>query len=176
MLTRIGKPAAKPAAPGDVVDALLDCHQRIRDFTALALRLATAAGLAEGEIRDAAARVHRYFAVALPLHARDEEESLLPRLRGADPALDAELATMRREHAEHGDPVARLLSACAELQARPGELSRLAPVLAAAATELQQHFEQHLLREERLIFPAVRRHLDRATQDAIQVEMRARRA
>lgn len=171
MLTRIGK----PAAPGDVVDALLDCHQRIRDFTALALRLATTGGLAEDDVRDAAARVHRYFAVALPLHAQDEEESILPRLRGADPAVDAELATMRREHAEHGDPVGRLLTACAELQARPGELARLAPSLADAARELQHHFEQHLLREERVIFPAVRRHLDRPTQEAIQGEMRARR-
>lgn len=171
MLTRIGP----PPPPGDVVDALLDCHQRIRDFTALALRLATAAGLAEGEVRDAAARVHRYFAVALPLHARDEEESILPRLRGTDPAVDAELAAMQREHAEHDDPVSRLLATCAALQERPGERDRLASSLAAAARELERHFEQHLLREERVIFPAVRRHLDRATQEAVQAEMRARR-
>src|SRR5512138_2428637 len=109
MLTRLGP----PPPGGDVVDALLDCHQRIREFTSLAVRLAGARGLPDEEIRDAAARVHRYFSVALPLHARDEEESLLPRLEGLDPDVDRELAEMMREHAEHGDPTDRVVAACA---------------------------------------------------------------
>ena len=172
MLTRIGRAPVQ----GDVVDALLDCHQRIRDFTALALRLGTMQGLSDAEIRDAAARVHRYFSSALPLHARDEEESLLPRLEGLDPALDAELAEMMREHAEHGPPTDRLLALCAELQERPGELPRSAARLAAVARELERHFDTHLAREERVIFPAIRARLDGTTREQIQVEIRQRRA
>ncbi len=172
MLTRLGP----PPPGGDVVDALLDCHQRIRDFTALALRLATAHGLPADEIRDAAARVHRYFAVALPLHARDEEESLLPRLEGLDANVDRELAEMMREHAEHGDPTDRVLTACAALQRDPARLPELAPSLAAAARELQRHFDEHLAREERVIFPAIRERLDAATQATIHAEMRERRS
>jgi hemerythrin-like domain-containing protein len=172
MPIRIGKAPAQ----GDVVDALVDCHQRIRDFTSLAVRLAGSHGLAAEEIREAAAGVHRYFAVALPLHARDEEESLLPRLEGREAALDAELAEMMREHAEHGDPTGRVLAACARLEEDPSQLAALAPQLAVAARDLERHFQVHLEREERVIFPAIRRLLDAPTRERIQVEMRERRA
>jgi iron-sulfur cluster repair protein YtfE (RIC family) len=171
MLTRIGP----PVAPGDVVDALVDCHQRIREFTALAIRLAETRGLPDAEISDAAARVHRYFSLALPLHAQDEEESILPRLAGADPAVDAALAEMRREHAGHADAVARVLTACAVLRERPGALPGIAADLAAAGHDLERHFDAHLAREEQTIFPAIRARLDRATQEQVQAEMRARR-
>jgi hemerythrin-like domain-containing protein len=172
MPIRIGRAPTQ----GDVVDALVDCHQRIRDFSSLAVRLATSQGLSADEIREAAAGVHRYFAVALPLHARDEEESLLPRLEGRDPALDAELAEMMREHAEHGDPTDRVLAACSKLQANPDELAAIAPAFSAAARELERHFQVHLEREERVIFPAIRSLLDPPTRERIQTEMRERRA
>ena len=172
MLTRLGPPPTS----ADVVDALLDCHQRIRDFTSLALRLAGAQDAPEQEVRDAAAQVHRYFSVALPLHARDEEESILPRLEGLDPDVDHELAEMMREHAEHGDPTDRVLGACLILQREPGKLPEIGPSLAAAARDLQRHFEAHLAREERVIFPAIRARLDQPTQEAIHDEMRGRRA
>ena len=84
VLTRLGR----GAGAADAVGLLLDCHERIRAFTAMASRLAAPGDPGPDAIRDAAARVHRYFAEALPLHAQDEEESLAPRLRGRDPDLD----------------------------------------------------------------------------------------
>ena len=69
MLTKLGK----PAAPGDAVDLLLECHQRIRAFLDLADRLGPPGPDPAQAVADAAARVHRYFTLALPLHARDEE-------------------------------------------------------------------------------------------------------
>jgi iron-sulfur cluster repair protein YtfE (RIC family) len=165
----------KASANGDVVDALLDCHARIRAFTALAARLATSAGAPPGEVREAAEGVHRYFALALPLHADDEERSILPRLAGRDAAVDRELAAMRREHVEHADAVARLLSACAALRADPAALPRVAAALGRAAEDLSVHFADHLAREEQVIFPALRAALGPAEQDAIRAEMRARR-
>src|SRR5512132_579542 len=110
MLTRLGA----PAAPDDAVGLLLECHDRIRSFLALARRVAQAGPAERDGVAEAAARVRRYFAEALPLHARDEEESILPRLRGREPAVDAELAAMEREHREHGPPLAALVAACAE--------------------------------------------------------------
>jgi hemerythrin-like domain-containing protein len=83
---------------------------------------------------------------------------------------------MMREHAEHGDPTERVLAACEALQRDPGQLERVAPALDAAARALQRHFDVHLEREERVIFPAIRSRLDGATQETIQAEMRARRA
>ncbi|HEX9400550.1 MAG TPA: hemerythrin domain-containing protein [Anaeromyxobacter sp.] len=68
-----------------------------------------------------------YFTEALPLHARDEEESVLPRLHGRDSAVDAELAAMEREHREHGPPLEVLVRAClypAALCRLPYSLSR----------------------------------------------------
>src|SRR4051812_25565021 len=96
MLIQIGSPKEPP----DIVDILLECHERIRSFTGLARRLASTHGLSEEEVRDAAARVTRYFSEALPLHVADEEQSILPRLSGRSPELDAALNGMQREHHE----------------------------------------------------------------------------
>ncbi len=172
MLTRLGGGAVAE----DPVGLLLECHQRIRTFAALASRLAAAADAGPDEVRDAAQRVRRYFAEALPLHAEDEEESILPRLRGRDPALDEALATMAREHREHEAPLARVRAACRTLERDPAALPRVAGPLAAAAAELAAHFDQHLAREEAVIFPAMRRLLPASDDAAVVREMRARRA
>ncbi|ABS25811.1 hemerythrin domain-containing protein [Anaeromyxobacter sp. Fw109-5] len=171
MLTRIGG----TAAPGDAVDLLLECHVRIRSFLALARRIAEAGEADEGGVAEAAERVRRYFTQALPLHARDEEDSILPRLRGREPAVDAALDEMTREHADHEAPLAVLVGACEELSRAPRCLAALAPVVARATGELEQHFAAHLEREEQVIFPAMRRLFDRATDEALVREIRARR-
>ncbi|WP_242333584.1 MULTISPECIES: hemerythrin domain-containing protein [unclassified Anaeromyxobacter] len=171
MLTRIGG----TAAPGDSVDLLLECHERIRSFLGLARRIAEAGPAEAAAVPEAAARVRRYFTQALPLHAQDEERSILPRLRGRDPAVDAELDTMTREHAEHEAPLAILVGACEELAREPGRLAALAPVVGAATAELERHFVAHLEREEKVIFPAMRRLLERSVDGEIVREIRARR-
>jgi hypothetical protein len=84
MAVHIGAP--RPAA--GAVELLLECHERIRHFARLALKLAGTRDLPPAEVAEAAAAVRRYFAEALPLHAADEEESMMPRLRGRDPAVE----------------------------------------------------------------------------------------
>jgi iron-sulfur cluster repair protein YtfE (RIC family) len=172
MLTRIGS----PAAASDAVDLLLECHVRIRAFLELARRLAEAGTEAPASVAEAAARVRRYFTEALPLHAEDEEESILPRLRGLDPRVDAELDLMAREHREHERPLSELVTACEHLARAPERLPALAPAVAGAAAELERHFAAHLAREETVIFPAMRRLLERETDAAIMREIRGRRA
>ena len=171
MLTVLGK---RPAT-GDAVDLLLECHDRIRSFLALARRVGEAGPADREAIPEAAARVHRYFTQALPLHARDEEDSILPRLAGRDPEVDRELATMRREHAEHEPPMTRLVQACDEVARDLARHAALAPVIGDAARELEAHFVAHLRREEEIIFPAMRRLLQPADDAAIVRELRARR-
>ncbi len=165
----------KPPAPGDAVELLLECHGRIRSFLALARRLAEAREETPEALADAALRVHRYFTQALPLHARDEEDSIVPRLRGREPALDDALDAMVREHAEHQAPLGVLVGACAEVAGDPGRLAHLAGSLAGATGELERHFVVHLGREEEVVFPAVRRLLDGAADAAIVRELRLRR-
>jgi hemerythrin-like domain-containing protein len=176
MITLGKKGAHLGAGDRDVVDLLLDCHERIRSMTALARRLASSSGLPDAEVVDAADRVRRYFGIALALHARDEDESVVPRLRGKDPALDAALAEMSREHGEHEEPVAKLLDACDVLAEQPGRLPEIAPVLDRAATELEEHFAGHLAREEEVVFPAIRRHLAAEELARMSEELRARRS
>ncbi len=171
MLTRFGK----PAAAGDAVDLLLECHERIRSFLALARRTAEASRADQDGIPEVAASVHRYFRQALPLHAKDEEESILPRLRGKDPRVDAELDVMVREHAEHERPLGALVEACEVLAHGPARHAELVPTIAMATEELERHFAVHLRREEEVIFPAVRRLLDRSSDSEIVKEIRARR-
>jgi len=127
MLGKIGR----SATPADAVALLLECHGRIRAFLAMARRV--------GE----AIQVHRYFTLALPLHARDEEESILPRLRGRDPLLDLQLDVRVREHQEHQRPLGQLTEACAEIGADPGWHRAQAGSVLQAATELDRHFFHH---------------------------------
>ncbi len=171
MLGKIGR----AVAPADAVDLLLECHGRIRAFLAMARRLGEATGESAQAVSDAAVQVHRYFTLALPLHARDEEESILPRLRGRDPLVDLQLDVMVQEHQEHREPLGRLVDACAEIGADPGRHPRLAGSVLRATTELDRHFLHHLAREEEVIFPAVRRLLDAATDAGVVKEFRLRR-
>jgi hemerythrin-like domain-containing protein len=169
VLTVLGK----PRAGGDAVDLLLECHDRIRSFLSLARRIAAARQT--DDVAEAAARVVRYFTEALPLHARDEEQSVLPRLAGRDPAVDEALAIMAREHGEHETPLAALVEACAAIAEDPGRHREVSPTLTWAVGALDVHFEAHLRREEEIIFPAARRLLSETDLAAIARELRQRR-
>jgi len=164
-----------PLVPAGAVAALLECHGRIREFISLARRLGEADEAAAAEVADAAARVARYFTVALPLHAQDEEESVAPRLLGLDPFVDAELTVMAREHRDHEPALARLVGACDVLERDPARHAELAGTVVLVAGELERHFAVHLAREEAVIFPAIERLLDPAADAAIVEELRARR-
>lgn len=160
---------------GDAVDALLDCHARIREMITLARALAGAHGRTDAEIAEAAARVRRYFIESLAHHVEDEEQSLLPRLRGRDPDVDAALDLMAAEHAAHEPLVARLVAACAALESRPGALPDMRDELDQVGAQLSGELAVHLDREEQVVFPAVRRLLSADERDQIRAEMRARR-
>ena len=157
-------------------ELLLECHGRIRAFRATARRVAQATDPAPAEVADAARAVHRYFTEALPLHAEDEERSILPRLRGRQAGLDAALATMAAEHREHQGPLDELRALCAALTAAPGRHAELSPALLAVVDWLERHFEAHLAAEEALVLPAMRRWLDPGEDAAIVAELRQRRA
>jgi iron-sulfur cluster repair protein YtfE (RIC family) len=171
MLIKIG--SSSPAA--DVVDLLMECHERIRSFIALAGRLARADQPSDDEVREAAARVTRYFSEALPLHVADEEQSIVPRLSGRAPELDASLQRMQREHREHEPQLEALLETCRILQASPERLPELRGALLSTAITLEREFLNHLQQEEQIILPAIRNILTTDDRDAILRELRARR-
>jgi hypothetical protein len=161
-LVRLGQ--VRPAS--DEPEALLrDCHERIRRFAALAVRLAADEADAT-QLCQVAAAVHRYFTVALPLHVEDEERSIAPRL-AASPAL----ATVRDEHRAHETLLARLIPAWEALTRDP----RARAATLDEARALEATLEAHLALEEREILPAVAALPERDQRDIV-AEMRARRA
>jgi iron-sulfur cluster repair protein YtfE (RIC family) len=174
MLIGLGKKGAHHAAE-DAADMLLACHERIRSFTALAAQIAASPGATE--IAGAAARVHRYFTVALPLHEADEDRSLRPRLEAAGlaPAVLAAAAAMSRQHETIDEEVRRLAAFCERLAREPAAIAALAPDLARSAERLEDLFAIHADLEERTIFPAIRAALPLEAQRSLLAEMRERR-
>lgn len=166
----------KKQTPRDVVDRFVDCHEKIRKFTNVALRLAASEGASNEEITEAAAGVRRYFVEALPRHTVDEDESVLWRLKGKDAAVDAALEQMATEHREHESTVNALVELCDRLAKDPSALDELRDEFDTTAKTLASQFEVHLEREETIIFPAMRRLLDADALAAIGEEMKARRA
>lgn len=171
MLVSLGKRTSEESLSG----LLLACHQRIRAFSQLALTAAVRHDVPPDETRDACARCARYFREALPLHVADEEESLLPRLRGQRTALDEALATMHAQHAEHAAPLAELLAALARVGDAPGDLTLREPLRDVAA-RVEREFAAHLALEESVVFPALAELLSAAQQAEVVAELRARRA
>ncbi len=161
-------------ASGDGVDLLLECHGRIRQVLAVARRLAAGGDASASEVRDAAARIHRYFAEALPLHVRDEDETVRALLAGAAPAVAAALTQMSAEHEAHLAPLGELLAICAQLETHPEQLDavvdRLRPLVATLEADLLAHLEL----EERVIFPALRA-LPGSARAHLTAEIRGRR-
>jgi iron-sulfur cluster repair protein YtfE (RIC family) len=159
---------------GDLVDMLLDCHGRIRTFSGLAVAVTERIDAPRVEVVDVCARVERYFAEALPLHVRDEEESVLPRLRGRAPAIDAALDRMHEQHDMHESLVARLLEASAGLRRAPAA-TRARMTLQRVARPLHSLLERHLQAEEEILFPAIRALVSLEEQDVIEDELTKRR-
>ena len=171
MLVKI-KPRAK--AEDDLWGLLLACHERIRSFIALARAAGERSDASASEVRDACLRVERYFTEALPLHVRDEEESLIPRLGGHSPELDRNLLTMKEEHVAHDRTLGALLRAVSAVLDDPGAPENRAE-LVAAADALGREFTEHLQLEEAVVFPEARRFLTPASQADIMYELRRRR-
>jgi hemerythrin-like domain-containing protein len=169
-------PSGEPTPDrGDVVDLLTACHQRIRFFIDLAVRLSESGDASNDQIHDAAARIVRYFSESLPLHVADEEESIVPRLSGRRPELDRTLDAMHREHEEHETPLQRLLQTCGTLQESPEQLPELRESLRDVASTLSKVFDAHLRQEEEIVLPAIRSLLSDKEQETMLSELRARR-
>jgi hemerythrin-like domain-containing protein len=182
MLTRIssGLNPVDDSQERDALELLLGCHSRIRHFTDMALRLAQNADQAPpDDLARAAAAVHRYFTVALPLHEADENESLYPRMRAAladGDELTSALDAMVAQHRDIDAVIAGLVPVWERVREEPSAAPPLQSHLLAGAERLDQLWATHLKLEEEFIIPLVRRRLPISALDGIFSEMRARRA
>lgn len=161
--------------PDDAIRPLAACHAQTRECLALARGIASLTTPDGEALLAAARRVRRFFDRVLPLHGRDEDESVLPRLRGKDPALDDVLDWIAGDHRRHNRTVATLVAACEEIERMPCRRAALARYVARAASVLEEYFTEHLVREEEVLFPAMRQLLDASACAAIVSEMERRR-
>lgn len=160
--------------PESLRELLLACHARIRRFARLAFTLGAQRTTPAAEVNEVATQCLRYFSEALPLHVRDEEDSIAPRMAGHSAALDATLGRMRAEHFTHEVRLQAVADALRAVLERPND-AVLHRQLAREAATLETDLEEHLRFEEFELFPYLDEALPAETQQEIIQELRARR-
>lgn len=154
-------------------EMLLACHERVDRMLHLLERLAahvTRAG-ADGQARQAAVDVLRYFDMAGPAHHEDEERHVFPALRAlAEPSLDGLVDRLQREHITMAESWATLRLS---LQAVAGGAL---PVPRLDCQAFANLYRGHIAAEESAAYPAARLALDGAAQQAMGREMALRRS
>jgi iron-sulfur cluster repair protein YtfE (RIC family) len=176
MLNQIASLNSLEPKTEDAVDLLVGCHQRIRHFTGVAVRLAHAQAASAEEIAQAAATVHRYYSVSLPLHEADEDQTLQPRLRAvAGEQVRHALLAMCDQHQAIDELIERLLPLLVLVRDNPDILGEVGEEMCSITKALEEAFRAHLQMEEEVIFPAIRSVLPESTRADILREMQERR-
>ncbi|MGB5260177.1 MAG: hemerythrin domain-containing protein [Gammaproteobacteria bacterium] len=78
----------------DPLGMLRVCHEKILAHCDLL------EGLLESPEAETAARIHRYFSISAPLHHRDEEEDLFPRINRQSLKIAELVHNLKKEHQE----------------------------------------------------------------------------
>jgi hemerythrin-like domain-containing protein len=175
MAVQIG---AKPdSGLDDPIGMLKDCHRRIEHFLEILCVVANRAagrGLTSEETAAVQAALV-YFRVGGQRHTADEEESLFPRLR-AESVKSEELSGLEEDHrqANHLHAEAEGLFAVWISAAGLSQDHQLR--LQSCTEQLKLLYAEHILVEERIVFPRAAQMLDSRVIAAIAQEFRSRRA
>jgi len=162
----------------DPLGMLQDCHRRIERFLHILCTVATQAfgrALSEEESAAVTAALH-YFQEGGRRHNADEEESLFPRLRAAQPKdVQADLTHLEDDHRSteqlHHEVEVLFRKWIDASVLGPAEQTRLL----SATTELQRIYTAHIDLEESTVFPLAVQVLDQTAIAAIGSEFQARR-
>lgn len=162
-----------PSKRRDVLQHLLDCHEDIRCFTALAVQLGHAQGASPSDISGTAARVVTYFTHRLPRHFADEDSFLLPRLFTTTIPLELmrHLRSLAWQHEEIEKSLNELVPLWRAVRDAPERYPELAEHLARGARQLMVLMEEHVVLEERYLFPLIRSCLPAGTLEDLAVEL-----
>ena len=162
----------------DPLGMLEDCHRRIERFLhILCIVPARAAGrpLNEEESAAATAALH-YFQEGGRRHNADEEESLFPRLRAAQPDdSQARLADLEDDHRRTGDLHQQVEALFRKWIDSSALTSSEHQDLLSATAELQRIYAEHIRLEESTVFLHAAQVLDKKAIAAIGLEFQARR-
>ncbi len=169
---------SSPAAGfDDALEIWLACHERVQRFCSLMTRLNQHLGVngADKDARITANSIRRYFNEAAPRHHEDEELDLFPRLKARMPpekyaALAATIASIEQDHVDTGRIWVELDATLARIEA--GEKILLNPALLDRWNAIYQH---HIMTEEQVLLPHLKRHLSQDDWKATGRSMAARR-
>jgi hemerythrin-like domain-containing protein len=162
----------------DAIDMLLGCHERIRHFSSVAVKLAHAQGASPADIVEAANGLLRYFTIALPLHEADENDSLRPRLRRALPKgelAESALDAMVEQHEFIDEVAEQLVPLWRMVKSNPEKLDEVSGEMCQLSGRLNDLFSAHLQLEEETIFPALQRFVRGEELESMVREMKERR-
>lgn len=167
-------PSADFDHPLDILDG---CHGRIRRQCGLLRKLAAHVRFngTDGEARDVAAFLLRFFGTSAANHHRDEEDDLFPALEHFAPSLElnAVRALLFRLRADHG----KLEKRWADMRPRLAAMSEGGE--GGLTEDLAERFEETYLRhielEEAELLPLARRVLPRDAVSRLGKSMSRRR-
>jgi hemerythrin-like domain-containing protein len=172
-------PAPTPASEGpqDALRILLECHERIRALTDLAVKVARLPGIPAVERVEAVTWLERYFTVGLPRHIEDEDVLLSHALWESGTSMEVleALETMSGQHRDIETLLHTLLPRWHLLRSFPERHEELEQELARDSTRLAGLMEEHLELEERVLYPEARARLSPEQLVRLGAEMRARR-
>jgi len=176
-MTTVDLPLAAPEQAGcstlDAFGILSHCHEHILEALQRLERLAAQLQAGEPLCDARLARLCEVFVfldTAIPVHTRDEEETLYPRLAalsrfGGKAGTPLEL--LERDHSGHR----RLLA-----QLKQAVMRKEAPLAGRVAQQVVAEYREHIAREDDVLFPLARQALsDPACVAAMTAEMRGHR-
>ena len=169
---------------------LVLAHQELRGQLHALLRASRLMLLGKGDfaLAPVIAKGLRYLAIDVPLHALDEEDSLLPRLRAKLKDTQSHFAYLldhiEKDHQELAglhrdfDAAARKLSARLPFDgvARRGQLEPELKQYRECLGKLIAIYDSHMKVEERDVFPALARVFTPGERAAVAAEMDERRS
>jgi hemerythrin-like domain-containing protein len=174
MPVQIGqKPESDFANP---LGLLSDCHRRIERFLAILVTISEKWNGAEltAEERTALDTALAYFRNAAPKHTSDEEDSLFPRLRASQAALEC-LERLESDH-QTASQDHEIVDSLGSRWLKDGELtSEQALNLTQALSRLSNLYLKHIAIEDTELFPLAAKVLPAIELAAVGREMADRR-
>jgi|CXWL01.1.fsa_nt_gi hemerythrin-like domain-containing protein len=168
---------APVTADADVVAVLLETHACGRRIVDAALRILED-GAADERVVPVAGTMHRFLAFTSPLHELDEEQTVFPALRACAPEREAVETALRHvidEHMGFDELRETLARHWDEVERFPTRLEPLREDLLRMTEQFARMLERHAEREERLLFPLVRKYVPGDVQAQMLAVMRSRR-
>ena len=167
----MNKPGLSETLPGfdDPIGLLRACHEKMQAHCELLATLLDKKTL-DDEAREAARNLARYFSQSAPLHHRDEEEDLFPRINRQSLKVAELVHGLKKEH-ETLD--ALWDSIVPELKKLPA--NGFSEAFSQSALEFSTLCQEHIARESRELLPLASNSLSQQALAEIGESMAARR-